>query len=161
MVVGGLYVNLELEFKASDHWTVGPFAQAETSQPTFDTGLRAVYYEKGVYKQGWMTGFELAYSQIVPSDHFYNYEDDAYYDDVYTHDYEDDSFCRWNSDLAQAECTKNATQQIEVSVDHGYFWRFGTFNAGLGIGGSVSANDESWSDIAVLPNLYFSIGWVR
>jgi hypothetical protein len=154
MVFGSLYVNLELEFKVTNQWTIGPFAQVDTSQPTFDTGIRAVRYEQGAYQQGWMTGIEMAYSQITPTDYFYNYESDL-------DDYDDNSFCSWSNELEETVCQKSGAQQIALSVDHGYFWRMGTFNTGFGMGGSVVANDEDWSDISVLPKLYFSIGWVR
>ena len=154
MVFGSLYVNLELEFKVTDQWTIGPFAQVDTSQPTFDTGIRAVRYEQGVYQQGWITGVELAYSQITPTDYSYNHQSEF-------EDYDDNSFCRWSNELEQGVCQKNGTQQLTLSVDHGYFWRMGTFNTGFGMGGEVSTNDEEWSDISVVPKLYFSVGWVR
>jgi hypothetical protein len=147
MVLGNTFVNLEIDIRVSENWSVGAIAQADTDQPTFNAGLRAIYYEEGVFQTGWMTGLEVNVGKVV--------SDDLYYDSA------EGAFCYWDSALEAEVCDGSPLNELGVSVDHGYFWRWGTFNAGMGAGMKVISNETQWSDVGIIPALHFSIGWAR
>jgi hypothetical protein len=143
MVLGSAFVNLELDFRTGEHWSVGPFAQTSTFEPLFDVGLRATYFEEGTFQLGWMTGLEVFYRHTD--------SDALYYSAI------EDSFCNYESDT----CGLVAEQRVGLSIDHGYLWRWRTFNVGLGVGASAQTDLDDLMDVSVIPNLHFSVGWVR
>lgn len=144
MVLGSTFVNLELDVRTSEHWATGLFVQTSTDEPLFETGVRATLFESGTFQRGWMTGLELFYSHVD--------DDDLYFDT------QQDSFCRWDD---REVCGLDADQRIGLRVDHGYLWRWGTFNTGVGVGGALQTDPTDLADWAVLPALHFSIGWIR
>lgn len=146
MVLGQVFVNLELDIKTGEHWVVGPFAQARTDTPEFDAGIRATYFEQGAFQPGWFTGIELQYSELESSER-------AYLPNT-------DEFCRYEEDGSET-CGLGPTVEWAAKVDHGYFWRWGTFNSQLGIGATYSVNSQNEREPSLLPNVFFSIGWVR
>lgn len=144
MVLGGTFLNLELDVRTSEHWAVGPFVQTKTMEPLFDAGLRATYFEQGSFQEGWMTGVELFYRRTDADNLYYN----AYAD----------SFCSYETTEI---CGLRAKEKIVLSIDHGYLWRHGTFNVGLGAGAAIQTDLAEPSEVALLPSLHFSLGWVR
>lgn len=144
MVFGYNFVNLEIDVRRSENWAIGGFVQTSTNEPLFDAGLRLTYFESGAFQAGWMTGMDLFYAHVEEEDLYYSVEQD--------------SFCRWDEN---EECGLSAVPRTGLRVDHGYLWRWGTFNAGLGVGAAVQTNPTELADWAVVPALHFSIGWIR
>jgi len=145
MVFGGTYINLELDFRLTDHWSVGPIAQANTFEPLYRAGVRASYYEAGTFKQGWMTGIEAGLRQFVDDNRSYNNDKG--------------SFCEWVVD--QEVCGLKAERALSIALDHGYLLRWGTFNVGLGLGAELTSKVDNLSDISLLPKVQLAIGWIR
>ena len=145
MIVGSQYVDLAVDMKLNNHWAVGPYARSATDQPLFDVGIRATYFEQQTYQPGWVTGFEVAYSQDVYDGRYY--------------DAEKGSYCAWEVD--QEQCGLNAQGAVRTRIDHGYFWRWKTFNVSLGLGAALLFKVDDPADVALLPAIHFAIGWVR
>jgi len=145
MILGSSFVNLELDFRVTDHWSIGPSVQTSTFEPLYDVGIRTTYFEQGAFQEGWMTGLELKYSETTDGDRFYN-------DEL-------NQFCVYEDE--GEICGGGADQQVSLAVNHGYFWRWDTFNAGLGMGSAVVVPFEESVGMLVRSSLYFSIGWVR
>lgn len=143
MILGSSFVNLELDFRVNDHWSLGPAAQSSTTEPLFKVGARATYFEQGTFQPGWMTGLELKYSTTTLGDKYY--------------DSSTGKFC----DSYEPVCSQDADQLMTLAINEGYFWRWGTFNAGLGLGSKISVDIDNPSHVIPQSSIYFSIGWVR
>jgi hypothetical protein len=142
-IVGNAYVNLELDVRWTDSWSLCPTLLINGGAPLFEMGLRATHFEQGAFHPGWMTGLELTYAETIGNERYY--------------DSERQGFCHYVDD--QIVCTAKADQELHLSINHGYLWRWDAFNLGLGFGGKLRYRDSG--QFLLGSSVHFSLGWVR
>ena len=145
MMIFGAHINLEVDVRLSNYWSLGPYVQASTIEPLYQVGLRATHFESQTFNQGWQTGIEAGVKQVT--DYTLNYNS------------AEDSFCEWQVD--QEVCGLKADHAITLALDHGYMWRWGTFNVDVGVGAVLSSKIGDFGDVSLLPKVQFAIGWIR
>ncbi len=151
MILNAQYVNLELDFKISEYWSLGPLVKVDVYVPQYDAGFRATYFEDGTYQAGWMTQMELLYSKVEPANGYYSESDGSYCSDIVE---------EVSGDVMNI-CGFSTATEYQAVLNHGYFWRIGTFNIGYAMGAKLIVPDVKPENMRVDSSLNFSIGWLK
>lgn len=133
LMVFGTIVNLEVDVRLGEHYSLGPVLQVSGIERTYQTGLRLSRYENAAFQRGWL--FSLA-ATAGQEEGDYLYEDGVFSD--------------------EAEKGFRAL----VGAHQGYLWRWDTFTTTLGAGAQVEYQ-ELEDRVSLHSLVHFTIGWVR